>query len=88
MFVVTLTWLHVSDYRNFLAPNNCLSHRNVFQNGVNILSKTVNHFCQNAKNFVWFGLHDFVQILPARGPNTYHITYGETLDFQCQHQQW
>ena len=47
-----LTWLHVSDYRNFaaqkdgnlqinsLASNNCFSHRKVFQNGVwNALSK-------------------------------------------------
>ena len=43
--------LHVSDYRSFwnterwnlqinsLASNNCFSHRNVFQNGVNALSK-------------------------------------------------
>ena len=36
---------------------------------------------------VWFGPYDFVQISPACGPNTYQIMYGETLDFQCQHQQ-
>ena len=24
----------------------------------------------------------------ACGPNTYQIMYGETIDFQCQHQQW
>ena len=48
-----LTWLHVSDYRDFWkterwksgnnssALNNCFSYRNVFQNGVNALSKCV-----------------------------------------------
>ena len=43
---------------------------------------------QKAKNFVYFGPYDFVQILPACGPNTYQIMYGETLDFQYQSQQW
>ena len=45
-------------------------------------------FDQKVQNFVWFGPYDFVQIPPARDPNTYQIMYGETLDFQCQHQQW
>ena len=49
-----LTWLHVSDYRNFfgtlkddsleintLALNNCFSYRNVFQNDVSVWSKMV-----------------------------------------------
>ena len=35
--------------------------------------------CQKAQNFVWFRPYDFVQIPPACGPNTYQITYGETL---------
>ena len=30
----------------------------------------------------------FCSNLPAWGPNTYQIMYGETLDIQCQHQQW
>ena len=45
-------------------------------------------FCQKAQNFVYFEPYDFVQISPACGLNTYQIMYGETLDFQCQHQQW
>ena len=45
-------------------------------------------FCPKAHNFVWFRQYDFVQIPPAYGPNTYQIMYRETLDFQCQHQQW
>ena len=65
-----------------LASNNCFSHRNVFQNGVNNLS---NFFCQKPQKFVKFGSGDVVQILPACGPNTYQIMYGETLDFQGQH---
>ena len=36
---------------NILALNNCFSHRNIFQNGVNTLSKMVNHFCQKAQIF-------------------------------------
>ena len=44
-------------------------------------------FCQKAQNFVWFGSYDFVQISPVCGPNTYQIMCGETLGFQCQHQQ-
>ena len=45
-------------------------------------------FCQKAQNFVQFGPYNFVQISPACGPNTYQIMYGDTLDFQSQHQQW
>ena len=40
---------------NSLALNNCFSHRKVFQNGVNDLSKLVlktPDFCQKAQNFV------------------------------------
>ena len=50
---------------NILASNNCFSYRNIFQNGVNTLSKLVNHFLSKAQNFVWFGPYDFVQISPA-----------------------
>ena len=45
-------------------------------------------FCQKAQNFVYFGPYDFVQISPACSPNAYQIMYGETLEFQCHHQQW
>ena len=75
---------------NSLAFNNCFSYRNVFQNGVNALSKMVFKnplFCQKAQNFVYFEPYDFVQISRACGPNTYQIMYGETLDLQCQHWQ-
>ena len=49
---------------------------------------TIFFFWSKTRNFVWFGPYDFVQISTARGPNTYQIMYGETLDFRCQHQQW
>ena len=52
-----------------------------------LCQKLLTIFCQKAPNFVWFGPCNFVQILPACGPNTYQIVYGETLDFQYQHQQ-
>ena len=45
-------------------------------------------FCQKAQNCVYFRIQDFVQISPACGPNTYQIMYGETLDFQYQHQHY
>ena len=66
---------------NWLASNCYFSYRNVFQNGVNPLSKMVNHFYQKDQNFVKFGPYDFDQILLACGPNTDQIMYGETLDF-------
>ena len=37
-------------YVDIVASNYCFSHRKVFQNGVNTLSKMV--FCQKAQNFV------------------------------------
>ena len=49
--------------------------------------KLLTIFCQKAQNFQKFGPYDFVRISSACGPITYHIMYGETLDFQCQHQQ-
>ena len=66
---------HISFFRLGLTPtlNDCFSYRNIFQNGVNALSKMVlkTRFCQKAQNFVQFGPYDFVQISPACGPNTY-----------------
>ena len=73
---------------NSIAWNNCISHRNVFQNGINALSKWWTIFCQKAHNFVYYGPSDFVQVSQPCGANTYQIMYGETLDFQCQHQQY
>ena len=61
-----------------IASSNCFSHRNVFQNGVNTLSKMVNHFLSKSSIFCIFGPYDFVQISPASGSNTYQIMYGET----------
>ena len=71
---------------NTLASNNWLCHRNVFQNGVNAVSKMADHFCQKAQNFVYFIWYDSVQISPACGPNTHQIMCGQNLDFQCQDQ--
>ena len=61
-----------------------------------LLPKWRQHFLKNGQPFfakklffLHFVSHDFVQILPGRGPNTYQIMYmmyGETLDFQCQRQ--
>ena len=36
---------------NISALNNCFSHRNIFQNGVNTLSKMVNHFLSKSSKF-------------------------------------
>ena len=51
-----------------------------------LYQKWLTIFCQRAQNLVLLGAYDFVQISPACGPNTHQIMYGETLDFQCQHQ--
>ena len=53
-----------------------------------LFQKLLALFCQKEQNFEWFGLYNFVQILPACGPITFQIMSVETLDFQCQHQQW
>ena len=39
---------------NTLASNNCLCHRNVFQNGVSTFSKLVNNISKKSQNFVYF----------------------------------
>ena len=64
MFGATFTWLDygsrtiiifgtVKDDRltNTGALNNCLYHRNVFQNDINAFSKMVNHFLSKSSNF-------------------------------------
>ena len=55
---------------NSLASNNCFSHRNIFQNGVNTLSKLVNHFLSKSSKMysldhtILFKVHQHVvQIL-------------------------
>ena len=50
-----------------------------------LCQKWLTTFYQKDQNFVQFRPYDFDQILPACGPNTYHIMYGETSDFQRQH---
>ena len=39
-------------------------------------------FGQKAQNFVYFGPYDFVQISPACGPNTYHLSNNVWRDFR------
>ena len=53
-----------------------------------LCQKWLTIFCQKDQNFIKSGPYDFVQISHACDPNTYQIMYGETLDFQCQYQQW
>ena len=54
-----------------------------------LCQKLLTTFCQKAQNFVQFGPYDFVQISPARCPNTYQIMYGEIVGLPAiQHQQW
>ena len=65
-------------------------HRNVFQTGVNTLSKMIKHFLHNQKKreinktktdkFVYFVSYDFVQIALGWSPNAYQINYGDTYD--------
>ena len=64
---------------NTLASNNnCLYHRNVFQNSFKTISKMVGHFLTEAQNFVYFVPYDFVQFSPAIGQVTNNM-YGENL---------
>ena len=66
---------------NSLALSNCFRYRNVFQNGVNALSKKV----LKRQFFVKSSKFRVVLTIQACVPNTYQIMYGETLDFQFQH---
>ena len=50
------------------------------ENLFNTFSKMANHFCQKAQNFEFFVLYDFVQMLPACGPNTYQNMCGKFLE--------
>ena len=59
--------------------DNCFSHRNVFQNDVNALSKMVlktRFFVIKLK--ISCSLDDFVQIPLACGTNNFKGMYGET----------
>ena len=56
---------------NTLASNICFSYRNMFQNGVDALSKIVDAFLSKSSKFHLFGLSDNVQILLVCGTNTY-----------------
>ena len=72
MFGATFTWLRLPKWRQCLVRNAFNKNRFFF----------CFFFGQNAQNFVYFGPYNFVQISPARGPNTYQIMYAETLDFE------
>ena len=50
--------------RSYYCLNNCLCHRNLFKNGVNIFSNMVNHFLPKSTNLMHFLPYDFVQISP------------------------
>ena len=56
---------------NTLASNICFSYRNMFQNGVDALSKIVDAFLSKSSKFHLVRLSDNVQILLACGTNTY-----------------
>ena len=63
---------------NILASNNCFSHRNVFQNGANTLSKIVNHFFE--KNRTKFCMARTIQFC-SHFTSMWSKYYGETSDF-------
>ena len=70
-----------------LASNNCLCHKNVFQNGVSAFSKTANHFLPKSSKFCIFRIIQFFfQILPVCVPSAYQIMYEKFVDFQCRDQ--
>ena len=57
---------------NTLASNVCFSYRNMFQNGVDALSKIVDAFLSKSSKFYLVRIiSDNVQILLACGTNTY-----------------
>ena len=72
---------------NSLASNNCFSHRNVFQNGVNTLSKIVNHFLSKSTNFFMVLTIRFCSNFTSMWSKyvSNNVWRDFTLDFQCQH---
>ena len=68
-----------------LASNYSLYYKEVFQMASTLAQQWLTIFCYKAKNLVYFGPYNFVQISQACGPNTYQITYEETFHFLCQH---
>ena len=69
------------------AFNNCFSYRNIFQNGVDALSKKKTPFDQKLNISSCFGLSDYAQILLGCGLNTYYGVTNKISDFRCQHLQ-
>ena len=64
---------------NTFASNNCFTYGNIFQNGIDALSKIDDAFsAKKVENFILFDLSDDDQILLACGINTF---YG-ILEFQ------
>ena len=72
---------------NTLASNICFGYRNMFQNGVDALSKIVDAFLSKSSKFHLVQLSDNVQILLACGTNTYQGITNDISDFRCQHLQ-
>ena len=63
---------------NISTLNNCSSYRNVFQDGVQVLSKlALKTRLFVKKNKILCGLHE-TSFAPACGPNAYQIINGET----------
>ena len=56
---------------NNLTSNNCFSYLNVFQNGVNALSKMIDQFLSKSSKFNVVLAIRFCSNSPACGPNTY-----------------
>ena len=76
-------------FEKYLALNSCFSNRNIFQNGVDALSKIDDAFLKKKKadNFSSFSLSDNVQILLVSGINTYYGITNRISYFRCQHLQ-
>ena len=67
---------------SFLVSNQCFSHRNVFQNGVNTLTKVAIFCFSKSSKFcifrtTWFLFNFYQHVVQIQ------IMYGGTLDFQC-----
>ena len=65
-----------------------MSQKGLFQNGVNTFSKMVYHFWQKSQSFVYFVPYYFLSNFTSLWSKYLPLMYGETLDFQCQHQSW
>ena len=79
----------IKDYSlsiNALAPNNVYVTETSSKMASTLSQIWLPIFSQKAQNFMHFLPYDFIQISPTCGPNSYHIMYGQILDFRCQRQ--